>query len=98
MKTDSERLIRLHRRAAELKDQRERRGIALSGGVSLVFAVLLIAALTKTDRFYQSVTGSGFTGSSLLSDSTGGYILAAVIAFFVGVILTAVIYKIRKRR
>ena len=32
-------------------------------------------------------------GSSLLGESAGGYILAAVIAFFAGVIITVVCYR-----
>jgi hypothetical protein len=84
-------------RAGELKKQRERRKLAITGGASCFLAVLLIAVLVRTDKIYQSIAGSGFAGSSLLSDSAGGYVLAAVIAFSVGVIITAVIYKSRKK-
>lgn len=38
------------------------------------------------------------TGATLLGDSAGGYVLAAVIAFTLGVIVTAILYRNRKRR
>ena len=98
MRTDDERIEELHRRTEKLKKKRERRILAVSGSVSCLLAVLLIAVMLKTDRVYQSIAGSGFAGSSLLSDSAGGYVLAAVIAFFAGVILTALIYRSRKKR
>ena len=45
----------------------------------------------------MSITEDSFAGSSLLGESAGGYVLAAVIAFFAGVILTAVIFRYRRR-
>lgn len=96
MRTQKERIQKLHMRAMELKKQRARRRLAVTGGASCFLAVLLIAVMLRTNSVYQSIAGSGFAGSSLLSDSVGGYVLAAVIAFFIGVIITAVIYKTRK--
>ena len=98
MKTEAERINDLHKRARKLRRQRDRRGLMLTGGASAVLAVLLIAVMLRTDKIYQSITGSGFAGASLLSESAGGYVLAAVIAFFAGVIITAVIYRHRKRK
>ena len=98
MRTDTERISRLHTRARELKKKKDRLSLTLSGGASALLTVLLITAMLRTDKAYQSVSGSGFTGSSLLSESAGGYVLAAVIAFFIGVIITAVIYRYRKKK
>ncbi len=97
MKTETERIEELHKRARKLRREQDKRGLMLSGGASALLTVLLIAVMLRTDRVYQSITGSGFAGASLLSESAGGYVLAAVIAFFVGVILTVVIYKSRKK-
>lgn len=98
MRTQDERILKLHNRAKELKKQKEMRGLAISGSVSVFFAVLLVAVMLRTDSIYQSIAGSGFTGSSLLSENAGGYVLAAVAAFFIGVIITAIIYKCRKKK
>ena len=98
MRTEDERIQRLHMRARELKKKKERLELTLSGGASVLLTVLLVAVMLRTDRVYQNLVGSGFTGSSLLSESAGGYVLAAVIAFFIGVVITAVIYRYRKRK
>ena len=98
MRTDKERINRLHERARELQKKKERLVLAVSGGASTLLTVLLIAVMLRTDRVYQSIAGNGFTGSSLLSESAGGYVLAAVIAFFIGVVITAVIYRYRRRK
>ena len=97
MKSETERIDELHKRVRKLRRQQDRRGLVLSGGASALLAVILIAVMLRTDRVYQSITGSSLAGASLLSESAGGYVLAAVIAFFVGVILTVVIYRSRKK-
>ena len=96
MRTAEERIEQLHRRANVLQKQRNRRQIAGFGGASAFFAVLLTAAMVQTGTLANTITGNDFTGSSLLGESTGGYVLAAVIAFFVGVILTAAIFRRRR--
>ncbi len=98
MRSETERIDELHKRVRKLRRQRDKRGLVISGGVSVLLAVFLVAVMLRTDRVYQSITGSGLAGSSLLSESAGGYVLAAVIAFFIGVIVTAVIYKSRKKK
>ena len=50
------------------------------GSVSAFLAVLLIFIVGRTSRMSPGLAGDPFTGSSLLSESTGGYVLAAVIA------------------
>lgn len=97
MRTAEERTRQLHRRAMEMEQSRNRRQLAGFGGLSGVFAVLLISMLVQTNRLSESVIYDHFAGSSLLSESTGGYVLIAVIAFFVGVVLTAVIHRRRKK-
>lgn len=98
MKTEKERINELHKKVRELRKKQDRRRLMLSGGASTVLAVLLLAVMLRIDKFYGSITGSQFAGSSLLSENAGGYVLAAVIAFFAGVILTAVIYRYRRNK
>ena len=97
MRTPEERISELHKRAGQLRRQKDRRQIAGLGGVSAFFAVLLTSALVQADGLPQSVSEGQFTGSSLLSEATGGYILAAVLAFFAGVIITVVIFRYRRK-
>ncbi len=98
MRTEAERIEILHRRAKELERRRNERQMAGLGSVSAFLAVLLIFIVGRTSRMSPGLAGDPFTGSSLLSESTGGYVLAAVIAFFLGVVITAVCIKIRQKK
>ena len=97
MRTPEERISELHKRAAQLQKQRDRRQIAGFGSLSAFFAVLLTAVLFQEIGLSQSASEEQFTGSSLLSEAAGGYALAAVLAFFAGVVITAVIFRYRKK-
>ena len=98
MRTTEERIELLHRRTREMERQRSNRQVAGFGGASALLALLLIAVMIQTIGLTPSGTDDSFTGSSLLGESAGGYVLAAVIAFFVGVIVTAVCYRMRHKK
>jgi len=100
MKCAEERRRLLYRRAEELKKKRDRQILSLSVGAGgLLFAALLGAGtLLQNDQpagLTLSLTGS-YTGSSLLSESAGAYVLVAVLAFMAGVVITALCMKKRK--
>ncbi len=98
MRTQEERIEALHRRARELEKQRCGRQMAGLGGISVFLAALLTFVVQMTDQKPQSFREDQFAGSSLLSESAGGYVLAAVIAFFAGVVITAVCIRMRQRK
>ena len=97
MRTTEERIASLHSRAGTIKRRREKRVLTALGSLSVLTVCLLIAIVIHADGLFHGVMSSQFTGSSLLSDGAGGYVLAALTAFFAGVIITAVIYKLRNR-
>ena len=97
MRTTEERIEQLHRRAHEIKRESDKRAVRGWGGVSAALFVVLLVVTANLTGGMELADGSGLTGSSLLGESAGGYVLAAVIAFFVGAIITAVIYKRRRR-
>ncbi len=97
MRTDAERIEQLHMRAGELNRHRARRQLAGLGSLSLLMAGVLLAVLIQTCRTPHGIAGVQFAGSSLLAESSGGYVLAAVAAFFAGVIITALIYRYRRK-
>jgi hypothetical protein len=97
MRTQEERIRQLHIRAAELQRQAEKRKTAGWGGFcTCLFAMLLVCMVRMNDEF-QNAVDIDLQGSSLLSESAGGYVLAAVLAFFAGVIITTVIYQRRRK-
>lgn len=96
MRTAEERLEILHNRADQLIKKREtawRRGL---GGASGALAICLVALISVYEEGGHRITGSGYAGTSLLSESAGGYVIIAVIAFAVGVAVTAALIKYRK--
>lgn len=92
-----DRLERLHARAAELKCERDKRRLRILGSMSSVMMVCLIVAIHKVQAWNHGILDSQSTGSSLLDDSVGGYVLIAVIAFIVGTLITAVLIRYRSR-
>lgn len=93
MRTDEERIALLHQRAQKLKDQKMLR---IWGSVSVCLFACLLTAIVQIDIPFQSITNSGFVGSSLLGESAGGYVLVAVMSFVAAVCIT--VYCLRRRK
>lgn len=92
-----EQLERMHRRAAQLEREADRKMKTLFGTASgILFAALLVLLTTAGG----SLAGgqAEYTGASLLSDNVGGYVLVAVVAFAAAVIITAVCMRQRWKR
>ena len=96
MRNTQERISEMHERAREIRRKRDRLRTAAAGTVSGLLTVCLVFVLHRMEHLNHAILNEDSTGSSLLSDSAGGYVLIAVLAFAVGVIITAVIYKNRK--
>lgn len=97
MRTAEERIEKVHRRVKALERQRVKQQLAGFGSASAVLVVVLAVVMQRVGGLSISVTEDPYAGSSLLSESAGGYVLAAVIAFFIGVILTVVCLRYRRR-
>ncbi|MCR4804675.1 MAG: hypothetical protein K5981_03390 [Clostridia bacterium] len=88
MRTSEERIREMHARASQMS-QRKDKIILLRTAVSCIaLALLLTASIAGSSR-----TGGGFlpleyAGSTLTYGNAGGYILAAVLAFMAGAIIT----------
>lgn len=95
MRTNEERIARLHERAGEIKKKREKNMLRAMGSVCCVLVLGLAGLVAHLGSGQHGITQGGLTGSSLLSDGTGGYVLVAVIAFAAGaaVALAARLYK-----
>ena len=96
--TTEEALFEIMRRSEKLVIRRNRRVCRMLSGLSgmlLAVLVLVIALLPGTAAAPYS--GSVY-GSFLLSPEAGGYVLAAVIAFVLGIVTTLLCLKIRNKR
>ena len=88
----------IRRRGREMKRQREKMltEICAAASGTLSLSLLLVIGL-----FTEDTAGTGaysHYGSFLLSPEAGGYILAAVIAFALGVAVTLLIRYLKKKK
>ena len=96
--TQEERIRELHNRAEKLQRAADGRRLAVLGSVSVFFAALLTVSLNLIGGLSENIRESSFTGASLLSSDSGGYVLVAVLAFFAGVFITVLIFSNRKKQ
>ena len=93
MKNVGTTIRRVHQRAKELQKKRDKRLLQMSGVISSLLCIALLAAAVQIDLHAVVSPNSSFAGSSLLSESVGGYVLVGVVAFMAGVVLTVIIKK-----
>ena len=98
MMTQEERIRELHNRAEKVQRAAGGRSLAVLGSVSVFFAALLTVSLNLIGGLSENIRESSFTGASLLSSDSGGYVLVAVLAFFAGVLITVLIFSNRKKQ
>lgn len=96
--TQEKRIRELHKRAEKLQRAADGRRLAVLGSVSVFFAALLTVSLNLIGGLSENIRESSFTGASLLSSDSGGYVLVAVLAFFAGVLITVLIFSNRKKQ
>ena len=86
--TSEEALTEIMRRKEQIILQRSRRNLRLlSAACGLLAAALLLVISIMPGQSESAYTGTVY-GSFLLSAESGGYVLAAVIAFVLGVCVT----------
>ena len=90
MRTTDEIIHAVHARSETLRRKREKVRLALMGGAGAVLTCLLVLMISDFGGLQHEVLPTEYAGASLLADSAGGYVLAAVIAFMAGVIVMVV--------
>lgn len=96
--TTEEALTEILRRREQLVSQRNRHTLrVLSGAASIILSALMVA-ITLLPNGVSSAPAGTVYGSFLLSAEAGGYVLAAVIAFVLGVCVTLLSLRYRRRK
>ena len=96
--TTEEALAEIMTRRDQIILRRDRRACRkLSGAAGALFAVLVLVIALLPGKATVSSSGSVY-GSFLLSQEAGGYVLAAVIAFALGVCVTLLCLKVKKQK
>ncbi len=98
MKTAQERIESMHWRAAQLRRRRENAALGQLGAVCGMLALCLIGMAVGMSQAHTGISPGAYTGTAMLFESAGGYVLVGVIAFMAGVALTAALIRRRKRK
>ena len=93
-----ESLNQVRSRSDDIVRRREKGKAVLLTASAAVLSVLLFAALGYISGRTKPMIGESVYGSYMLSDSAGGYVLVAVIAFSLGVLLAVAVRNYRKRK
>ena len=93
MRSNEERIRQLHQRADRFQKEIDKKKLIVSGSTSAFLLTLLVCVALFADRQSARTIGNTFVASSLLSTSVGGYVLTAVAAFMIGVIMTVILKK-----
>lgn len=103
MRTDEERINRMHARAAQLNRQKRTNKVKLmqaAGAVVSFAAVIMLAIFVPQSEDLDSGSQTGQTGgmhASIFGDSAAlGYIVVAIIAFLLGIAVTIFCFRLRK--
>ena len=88
--TREERVRSLHMRMKIRRRRQEQKRTAVLGGICALLAACL-ALLVRISSARMGMPPGLLTGSSMLFEDAGGYVLIAVIAFMTGVVITVIL-------
>ena len=94
--TAEERVSSLHQRMAVMRRKREQRKTRALGAGCVGLGACLTALIFSGS--HTGGTAGTYTGAAMLFEDAGGYVLAAVPAFMLGVIITVLCIRYRKKR
>ena len=92
-----ERVDRAKERADRLIRKREKRIIGGMSTLCLMLSCCLAGIIGKLSEGRGGAVVQGMNGATLLSESTGGYVLVAVISFLVAVVFTLLCVRLHER-
>lgn len=92
-----ERVIRAKQRADQLVQKRNRRIIRGLSTLCIALSCCLAGVIGKLSEGGGEAVVQGMNGATLLSESTGGYVLVAVISFLVAVVFTLLCVRLHER-
>lgn len=93
MRSNEERIALLHERAKRIRREQNRNYLIASGSVSALLLAMLVMVVAQFENGAIKEAGSIYAASSLLSENTGGYVLAGVLAFMAGVVITVILRR-----
>ena len=99
MKYESnEALSMIFEKSKEIRARRERRRAVVLGAATSVLAVLLIATVILLKGQTVSEATESHLGAFLLPSEAGGYVIAGVLAFILGILVTTIVLRCSEKR
>ncbi len=99
MRNTTDRVDAVFRKTQELREKRYRRCNAFLGSVSGFCGILLFCCIyLYTGESAGYAEKGSYTASALLFENAGGYVLVAVVAFFVAAAITILIFRWKNRK
>ncbi|MBO7402907.1 MAG: hypothetical protein J6U10_07945 [Lachnospiraceae bacterium] len=96
--TTEERVRSLHKRMDAMKHTLERRKTGFIGVIGVGLFIALVYVFSAVGGIHPGGTASLYSGSTILFDDVGGYVLVAVIAFVSAVIITILCIRMKEKQ
>ena len=96
--TKEEKIRSLHERMDVYSRKLDRQKTTLFGAASAVLAISLIVIIFVGGGTLIGEAGSMYSGATMLFENAGGYVLLAIGSFMVGVVVTVLCIRYRKRK
>ena len=99
MRTSEERPAKLHRRMEAMREARDRRRyllVSASACTACLAAAILLSVVFSRIQLQPSGTIGNSAAASAFSSSALGFVVTAVIAFFLGAFVTVFCFRIKK--
>ena len=90
------RIASLHRRMEVQSRRQEKQKMTAMGAASFALTACLLALFADRGMNHRSATATQYAGATMLFDNAGGYVLAAILAFMAGVVITVVCLRRNK--
>lgn len=97
MMTSDERVTALHEKMNKRHRNRERRKTAIIGSAGAVVGLCLMLVIYSFGMANGIGTAGMYSGSMMLFENVGAYVLVAVVAFTSAVIITVLCMRYRKK-
>ncbi|MBQ9815531.1 MAG: hypothetical protein IJM53_07570 [Lachnospiraceae bacterium] len=98
MRTAEDRVNALHVRMNARQNMKNRRKTTLIGTAGVVLTICLFLLIFTAGRTHSAGAAGMYSGSIMLFEGTGGYVLVAIIAFTVAVIFTVLCINWQKKK
>jgi len=97
MRSTEERIDLMHAKVEEMRRDHDKKLIRIYGSASALMALLLIAFSAYVIGSPGTIMDADMAGTSMLSESAGGYVIVAVISFIIAVMVTVACLRLQHK-